>query len=86
MINCVGWTVDGSPVVDGLWQFRGTYGMPLAFMFEMLKARDIVPSWMHLVAEMPRTKLKELKSEIIDVYGMEYMNGINEKFRVREWL
>jgi len=85
VINVIGWTVDGKPVVAGLWQFRGTYGMPLDFMFGILKARSVVPSWMHLVADMPRTKLRELRMAIIDVYGKEYMEGINGKFKVREW-
>ena len=77
MIEIAGYTVDGKPVVRGLYQFRATYGMPIDVLLERCRKHNIVPDWLYLFQETH--KQGELRQAIIDVYGRDYLNGITEK-------
>lgn len=92
MIRVVGETTDGKPVVDGVYRFYETHGVPLDVVLEGLKLRGMVPCWVSLYREARAAGMKhdrivsKVEAAIADSYGSEVkiavvsgLNILNEK-------
>jgi len=89
LFDVVGKTDDGKLVISGVMKFRESYGLPLVYIFDIIKNNNMVISWYHLIDEANIIGvnfdkfLSELKSAIIDVFGIEYFNLIWGKINER---
>ena len=50
-MKLVGKTIDDRLVVDGVYMFHSTYGLPLEVIFDELKENYMIPCWMSLYVE-----------------------------------
>lgn len=81
-MNIVGITTDGKKVVSGIGKFYFEHGLPLVFIFDKLKERNALPSWIHLVSELKENGMTNeriihlLNEHIFDSYGGEFRDHI----------
>jgi hypothetical protein len=82
LLNIVGETINGDPVISGIMKFRESYGLPLEDIFEKVKNEGVVISWYDLVDEAKSIGVNkekfipEIKTAILDVYGNEYLETV----------
>lgn len=75
MIRVVGETMNGKPVVDGVYRFYETHGVPLDVVLEELKSRGVVPCWVSMYREAVAAGMKhdriisKMEAAIADSYG-----------------
>ncbi len=73
-----GETTDGKAVVDGVFALMSTHGLPLEFILEELKHRDLVPDWVDFIVKAradgwkDRTIRARVEAAIGDVWGRRY--------------
>ncbi|MCK5021241.1 MAG: hypothetical protein KAS32_29795 [Candidatus Peribacteraceae bacterium] len=97
MISIVGKTTDGKMVVDGVYNFYSTYGLPMDILLDSLWKKNYVPSWECFVKEAKQNGvnlsrlLKKISVSILDVYGknahkniMEYIDNSDNQTRISE--
>lgn len=74
-LKLVGKTRDGRLVVQGVFAFFETYGLPLDIILDRLRSNNIVPDWAHMYDSMvgagwhPERTLRRLQQIVGDVYG-----------------
>ena len=44
-LRVIGKTTEGTLVVEGIFPIMDTLGMPLDHVFDMLRIKDMIPSW-----------------------------------------
>ena len=83
ILNIVGKTTNNKLVISGVIRFKETYGLPLDVIFQVLKNNGFAISWFDLIKEAMQTWIKaehfmpELKTSIIDVFGLEYYSIVS---------
>lgn len=81
-MHIVGKTIDGKVTVAGLGKFYFESGLPFSFIFDTLIKNNMMPSWIHLVAElkdngMSRGRIYHLFHEhIIESYGKDFRDHV----------
>jgi hypothetical protein len=82
VITIIGKTEEGDEVVTGVAKFYFQEGLPLCFIFDELKKKKMVPSWINLYMDlkengMPRERIIHLLNEhIFESYGKEYRDTV----------
>ena len=83
-----GETVDGNPVITGVFHFVSTYGFPLVeFLYEAQKENMIV-DWVDyyetaLLKDMKSDRiLTQVESAVLEVYGKTYCSAVMELFEL----
>jgi alanyl-tRNA synthetase len=73
-----GLTLDGKPVLSGVYQFHETHGLPLDIIFSLFEERNWVPDWIDfynsaLKAGMKHKRiLSKLSEALTDSFGKEW--------------
>lgn len=81
-MKTIGITEDNKMVVSGIGELYFKDGIPLSVIFDGLKERDVLPSWVHLYNElkgngMSRERIFHLLNEnIFESYGKEFRDCI----------
>lgn len=82
VLPIVGKTADGKLVVSGVYEFHETYGMPLPFLFDVLRERDMIPDWINFYEWARKNGMKhsrilsKLKDPIEDSYGRKFAGEV----------
>ncbi|MDP2683456.1 MAG: hypothetical protein Q8P20_00205 [bacterium] len=82
VLPVVGLTDDGKRVIDGVYQFHETYGMPLPWLFAWMKDHNMVPNWINFYHEaktnnMSHNKiLNKLTDAAQDTWGSKFATVI----------
>jgi len=89
LFSIVGRTEENNLVISGIFRFKETHGMTLDVIFDCLKDRNMVPSWLHLLEESENAGVNfekfmtELEYSIINVYGKKYWSKISPLLTTR---
>lgn len=92
MIKIVGRTTDGKDVVAGVYRFFETVGLPLDIVFDELRNRNAIPSWLHFYSEAQAAGLShdriisKLEEAVLDCYGAEFCRVVCETLEIRHKL
>lgn len=84
-MHVVGKTEDGLEVVEGVYRYFETHGIPLDILFSVLRERNKVPSWLQFYDEAKAAGMKhdrilsKLDPAITDVYGSDFKKVVLEK-------
>lgn len=91
MFTIKGKTVEGKPVISGLFKFYETEGIPLEAVFAGVKVNGLVPCWMSFhqearTAGMSHARiLSKLEPALDDSFGYTFrckvMEGLNALYR-----
>ena len=79
---------EGQKVLSGIFEFYDSKGIPLSDIFDHLKSKDLVPCWVSFVRSSKtsgwkkRTLISRLKEAIVDSYGLNFWNEIQEKLKI----
>lgn len=82
LIRAVGRTQDGRVVVEGVFRFCETEGVPLTDTLSILKAQNAMPSWLAYFREALEAKmtgpriLSKLDEALTDTYGAEFRDVV----------
>jgi alanyl-tRNA synthetase len=75
----VGEMPDGKSTVAGVWEFYTTHGLPLNFIFDILRDQNYIPDWITLYCNTMPAVLKQsralgqIREAIVDSYfGRDY--------------
>lgn len=72
-------------VIGGLFYLSGTHGLPLEFILDFLKDRNLVMDWQDYIKEAIKDghKISTVKARIIsavgDVYGCKYREEVEKR-------
>jgi hypothetical protein len=79
----VGITADGKQVIGGgIYRFKETTGVPLAYLIERLTDGGFIVSWYALIDEAldsgisVQKLMSDLRMAILDVFGKEYLDEV----------
>lgn len=84
-MKVVGKTESEQLVVAGVGEMYFQEGIPLSIIFDGLKRRNLIPSWLHLYNElkingMSRDRILHLLSEhVFESYGKEFRDHVITK-------
>jgi hypothetical protein len=82
MINIIGKTTDDKMVVNGVFRFFETEGIPFDIIFDLLKRNNAIPDWISLYKEAVLSGMKHsrvismLEGFISDAFGVEISNVV----------
>lgn len=82
MFEIVGRTVEGKPVVAGVYRVFETLGLPLEVVLQVVHDKDMVPCWMSLYREAKAAGmqhdriLSKLDPAISDSYGVVFRDFV----------
>lgn len=88
MLECVSMTTDGKKVIGGVYSFYETTGLPLDVIFEHLRTKNSVVSWIDfykdaIKAGMRHTRvLSKLEESICDVWGKAFYDVVEDKLNL----
>ncbi len=80
-------TPEGKFVVVGWFSFVDEQGLPLDVVIQILNDKGFMPDWCNFYDQAvesgwkPKSIYQRLKSAIEDIYGKEFADGWNLKFR-----
>lgn len=86
-MNIVGKTTDGKHVVSGLGKLYFQEGIPLSVMFDVLKVKQMQPSFNHLYQELKDNGMKHdriihlLNENVFESYGKEYRDEVLNRLK-----
>ena len=86
-MKVVGRDETGRLVVDGVYKFSGTYGLPFEILFSELNKRNLVPCIAAFIIDAlaegtSRTNLRSrLEYAVGEVYGRDYQQQFIQRFR-----
>lgn len=78
-------TSNGRPVMAGLAKLYYQEGIPYNLVFEQLRNKDIVVSWIHLYKELQDNGLSHdriihlLNEHVFEAYGAEYRDVVIDR-------
>lgn len=81
-LRVVGQTTDGKVVVEGVYRFFETHGLPLDVLLDRLRSRGIIPSWLSFYDEARKAGMKherilsKLSESLGDVYGPSFRDVV----------
>jgi hypothetical protein len=81
----VGKTETGVEIVEGVYRYFETHGIPLDILFSVLRDRNRMPSWLQFYDEARAGGMKhdrilsKLDPAITDVYGSDFKKVVLEK-------
>jgi len=81
-VKVIGKTTDGTLVVQGVFKFFESEGIPLHVIFELCKENNWVPSWLHIYKDgkqsgwTHKTILDRLREGMQDVYETDFINTV----------
>lgn len=81
-IIVVSQTTDGKPVVDGIWAFYETHGLPMDIIFDACLRKGWVPDWVLLYKQMRSSGMEhsriisKLEESIIDSFGKDFCDVV----------
>jgi hypothetical protein len=87
LLQRVGSTTDGLPVVAGVFRFCETYGLPLVDLLYVLQKQGVMVDWLAYVSEAERAGMKRtrvlvgLDVAISDVYGALFRDNVLKRLR-----
>ncbi len=82
MFQLVGHTIEGKPVVSGVYRVFETHGLPLEVLLQGLQDKGVVPCWMSLYREasaagVPHERiLSKLDQAVSDSYGKDFRDNV----------
>lgn len=88
MKDTIAITTDGKDVVDGIFTFVGTHGIPLEVVLANLKEANIVIDWMDYIRAARKdghnldTIYNKISMAIGDVYGPKYKEQFLPKLKI----
>lgn len=74
--------MDGLGVVDGVYRFYETHGIPLDVLFEALREHHLVPDWTSFLQEASSAGMKKsrvlsmLEFALSDTYGAAFRDHV----------
>lgn len=75
-------------IVKGVFDFVGTYGVPIEITLDILKENNTMPDWIDYVdsavkqgAKFSRVRL-QLSNAVLDIYGGEFHKSWLERFDI----
>lgn len=90
-MTVIGQTEDGNLSVKGLGKLYFQEGLPLSIMFDELKKRGYIPSWIHLYLELKNNgmtpeRIEHLLSEqMVDTYGKQFRDIVIRRLKTIDW-
>lgn len=81
-------TAEGILVVDGVFQFYETHGLPLDMLFTCLREKNLMPCWISFYkaarkAGMKHTRiLSKLEEAICDAYDKNFSDTVISKLEL----
>lgn len=87
MIKVVGKTLEGMTVVQGVYSFYETEGLPLDVLFETLRNKGMIPDWPTFVLEAVEARMKVprilsmLETAVADSYGSDMRDVVLRRLR-----
>jgi hypothetical protein len=88
MLFCVGETEEGAPIYGGVFHFYETEGVPLDTLFECIKRKSALVSWIDFYKEaslagMTHDRiLAKLEEAVCDVWGKEFYSVVEDKLNL----
>jgi hypothetical protein len=88
MFEIVGYTVEGSPVVSGIFRFVETHGLPLEIVLDIFRERAFMPCWMSFHREATKAGMSheriiaKLDPALVDVYGPKFRDHVIKKLKL----
>lgn len=85
MLKVIGKTTDGKLVLSEVYKYYASVGLPLDSLFEGLRQRNAIPSWIHFYNDARQAGIKHsrilsmLDEPLTDVYGVEIKKFIIER-------
>lgn len=84
----IGQTTDGVRVCDEVFMLYDTIGVPLSVIFEMMRERNMIPSWMHFFEDARKhgwkydTILSRIREGLVDSsYGAEFADEVINRLK-----
>jgi alanyl-tRNA synthetase len=77
-----GQTTDGKVIVDGVWKFYETEGLPLDVIFDCCIKKGWIPDWIKLYTQMIASGMKherilsKLEVAICDSFGKDFSEAV----------
>lgn len=87
-MKIVGVTPDNKYVIDGVYKYVGTIGLPLDIVLEELKDHDLVVSWPHYCMDglkegaSPRSIKAKIYDSVRSIYGIDHANEIEKRLDI----
>lgn len=84
MLECVGKTTDGKELLAGVYRFYETTGLPLDVIFDLLRRKNSIVSWIHFYKEAHSAGMKhdrilsKLDESICDVWGKDFYDHVED--------
>ena len=88
MLFCVGQTEEGIPIYGGVFHFYETEGVPLDTLFECIKRKNAIVSWVDfykeaLLAGMEHSRiLSKLEEAVCDVWGKDFYSVVEDRLNI----
>lgn len=84
----LGITPENITVVDNIFKLFDSLGLPLDVIFDMLKERNCIPSWIHFYDDAiaqgwsHETILNRLTINVSDVYGKDFCDEVIKRLEL----
>lgn len=81
-MNQIGVTKNSIRIMEGVGQLYFQEGLPLSIIFDKLIANNMMPSWLHLYAEMKANGMSHkriihlLNENVFDSYGKHFRDTV----------
>ncbi len=78
-------TIENKPVMDGMFTYYGTHGIPLENILYWLKTNDAVMDWVDYIKDAikdghnPRTIASKIDAAVSEIYGRVYADEVNKR-------
>jgi hypothetical protein len=85
LLKQVGVTIEGMPVMDGVFHLYATEGLPLELIFLQMQKRGWIPAWPTFYEDARangwkhQTIVVKLREALADTWGPAFRNGVLER-------